>query len=86
VQCFKGNFTHQIHLQRNSETSITLKIDACNVRFQMQDLLAAYETETRRYVEFIGDNCAVTIIDHIDSAYHETRGDPFVASCILGST
>ena len=76
---------HMKHLQRSSETSATLKTDACNECFQAQHLFAAYEMEARRHVEFTGGSRAVATIDQIDSAYHEAGGDPFVAATILVS-
>jgi hypothetical protein len=73
-------------LQDTSETFVTLKTDVCNMRFQAQYLLVAYEMEARRCVEFTGGGRTVTTIDQIDSVYHEAGGDPFMAVGILGST
>jgi hypothetical protein len=50
------------HLQHTSKTSVTLKINACNMHFQAQHLLAAYEIEARWCVGFIGDSRIVATI------------------------
>jgi hypothetical protein len=42
--------------------------------------------EAHRHVEFAGRSRTVATIDQIDFAYHETGGDPFVATSILLST
>ena len=65
------------YLQPTSKTSTTLETDACSMRFQAQHLLAAYEMEASRRVEFAEGSRVVATIDQIDSAYHETVGDPF---------
>ena len=54
---------HIKHLQHTSKTSATLEIDASIMRFQVQHLLAAYEMEACRRVEFTGGSRAVSTID-----------------------
>jgi hypothetical protein len=56
-----------------------------------QHLLAAYEIEVRRHVEFTRGGRPVTTIDQRqhrpdDFTYYEVGGDPFVTAGIVGRT
>jgi uncharacterized membrane protein len=78
------------HLQHITKTPATHETDACNMHFQAQHLLVAYEMEAHQRMELTRGNRVVATIDQttdgqIDSANHKADRDPFVAASILCS-